>query len=214
MSFILDALKKSEAERQNQAGAGISNTPRARHNNQLPAWAMGLMAALVLAVIGLGWAWWQAQRSPPAVANRPAATTPAAARASGPVRNLAAEARPSEDAAAAAQAGTPQAAPPASATSPGAPGDQPPVPVKVAPAPTATAMLPTTADLTSQGITLPDMNLDIHVFSSNKSERFVFINGGKYREGDRLRDGPRVEEITADGVILRHQGASFLLPRD
>ena len=39
--------------------------------------------------------------------------------------------------------------------------------------------------------------------------------GKEYREGDRLRDGgPRVEEITAEGVILSHQGISFLLPRD
>ncbi len=76
------------------------------------------------------------------------------------------------------------------------------------------AALPTNADLAAQGITLPELNLDIHVFSSNQTERFVFINASKYREGDRLQDGPRVDEIRADGVVLQHQGISFLLPRD
>ena len=76
------------------------------------------------------------------------------------------------------------------------------------------AALPSAAELAVQGIALPDMNLDIHVYSSARAERFVFINSAKYREGDRLRDGPRVDEITADGVILSYQGESFKLPRD
>jgi hypothetical protein len=36
----------------------------------------------------------------------------------------------------------------------------------------------------------------------------------KYSEGDRLKEGPVVEEITPDGAILEHQGQRFLLPRN
>ena len=217
MSFILDALKKSEAERQNQAGASISTTPRAQQRTQLPGWAMALMATLSLAVIALGWAWWQAQPSPGS--EQPTAVDrPVAAPAGGPVQNLATVARRS----------TPAAGKELTSDA----GDQPPrraeaelhttttaleaPPVNPTPSVTvsAGATLPTNADLTAQGIALPDMNLDIHVFSGNPAERFVFINSSKYREGDRLRDGPRVEEITAEGVILNNQGISFLLPRD
>ena len=45
-------------------------------------------------------------------------------------------------------------------------------------------------------------------------DRFVFINLNKQTEGSRLAEGPIVEEITPDGVVLNHNGTSFLLPRD
>ncbi len=209
MSFILDALKKSETERQNRAGAGISITPRARQKTQLPGWAIALMGTLGLAVIGLGWAWWQAQQPAPPAGEAAVLDRIVAAPAGGPVRDLAAEAR--------ALTAKPEAAPPTRAAQTASAEPQPesaPAPRSAAAAAVAPATLPTRADLTAQGITLPEMNLDIHVYSSTKTERFVFINSSKYREGERLRDGPRVQEITADGVILSHQGVSFLLPRD
>ena len=211
MSFILDALKKSEAERQNQAGASISTTPRAAARSQLPAWAVALLGALSVAVVALGLAWWQAQRSPPPQAppsSMGAENGPVAAPAGGPVRNLAAVARRSN-----APGDTPLTGDPA-ATDTRNPSPSPQPSVERQPSVATASSLPTNADLAAQGITLPDMNLDIHVFSGNQAERFVFINSTKYREGDRLRDGPRVEEITAAGVILNHQGISFLLPRD
>jgi general secretion pathway protein B len=215
MSFILDALKKSEAERQNQVGAGISNTPQARQRSTLPGWAVGLIAVLGLAVVGLGWAWWQAQRPATPVIVALPAPQPVAAAAGGPVRDLAAEARPADNLAttpaAAAPARSPSTAPAAAEALPASTTRQP---AGAAAAGSVSAGLPSAADLAVQGIALPDMNLDIHVYSSKRTERFVFINSTKYREGERLRDGPRVEEITADGVILSYQGARFLLPRD
>ena len=36
----------------------------------------------------------------------------------------------------------------------------------------------------------------------------------KHNEGSRLAEGPLVEEITPDGVVLSQNGTSFLLPRD
>ena len=96
MSFILDALKKSEAERQNRAGAAISTTPRASQQTRLPAWAVALMGALSMAVVMLAWAWWRSQptaNGPRRPVAAPTAESPVAAPASGPVRDLAAEAR-------------------------------------------------------------------------------------------------------------------------
>ena len=57
------------------------------------------------------------------------------------------------------------------------------------------------------------LRLDMHVFSAQPSASFVFINMSKYREGDTLKEGPRVEGITVDGVILSHQGQRFVLGR-
>ena len=57
------------------------------------------------------------------------------------------------------------------------------------------------------------LRLDIHVFSERADQRFVFINMNKYREGERLDEGPVVEEITSSGVVLSHQGSRFTLER-
>jgi hypothetical protein len=46
------------------------------------------------------------------------------------------------------------------------------------------------------------------------ADRFVFINMNKHREGARIEAGPVIKEITPDGVILQHQGQTFLLPRE
>jgi general secretion pathway protein B len=60
---------------------------------------------------------------------------------------------------------------------------------------------------------LPELHLDIHVYSEKPAERFVFINMGKYKEGDRLAEGPAVREIRPDGVVLDQGGTRFLMPR-
>ena len=36
----------------------------------------------------------------------------------------------------------------------------------------------------------------------------------KYREKDRLAEGPSLEEITRDGVVLDYRGTRFVLPRE
>jgi hypothetical protein len=70
-------------------------------------------------------------------------------------------------------------------------------------------------DLRAQGVLLlPDLHLDIHVYSSNPEDRFVFVNMSKYKERATLDDGPVVREITPDGVILEYLGTGFLLPRE
>jgi general secretion pathway protein B len=61
--------------------------------------------------------------------------------------------------------------------------------------------------------TLPELHLDVHVYATKSSERFVFINMRKYHEGATLEEGPTIERIRRDGVILDYQGLRFLLPR-
>ena len=90
-------------------------------------------------------------------------------------------------------------------------------PAEAAPAPSvpASRRIKTIDELRLEGrLQLEDLHLDIHVFSDNPGERFVFINMAKHREGSRLEEGPLVSEITPDGVILDYQGMTFLLPRE
>jgi general secretion pathway protein B len=77
-----------------------------------------------------------------------------------------------------------------------------------------TSNAPTIDQLRLNGsLNLPELHLDIHVYSDNPAERFVFINMRKYREGARIEAGPEIREIRPDGVILEYQGQTFLLPR-
>jgi general secretion pathway protein B len=53
------------------------------------------------------------------------------------------------------------------------------------------------------------LRMDVHVFSEQPAERFVLVNMQKYREGERLQEGPQLDEITPDGVILSLGGQRF-----
>ena len=61
MSFILDALKKSEAERQRQVSPGLVESGAARPRARLPRWAIAIGALLavnllvLLVVLARGW---------------------------------------------------------------------------------------------------------------------------------------------------------------
>ena len=64
----------------------------------------------------------------------------------------------------------------------------------------------------SHNFYLPDLHIDIHVYSENAAERFVFVNMKKYDEGNFLDEGPLIKAITEEGVILEQNDISFLLP--
>ena len=94
-----------------------------------------------------------------------------------------------------------------------------PVAAQPAPVPAAQTdnplLLPSIQEVVATGtLQLPPMHIDIHVYSDTPGDRFVFINMDKYREGEQLDEGPVVEEITRDGVVLVHQGTEFFISRD
>jgi len=61
--------------------------------------------------------------------------------------------------------------------------------------------------------TVPELRLDLHVYSANPAERYAFINMRKVREGDTTPEGAHVQQITRDGVVLDYNGSEFLLGR-
>ena len=185
MSFILDALKKSEAERQQQASREFSSLPTAAASAPPRRWIWVLGALLLLntlALIALATRG-RDRDEPAAIADAAAAEAPGFT------------ARPRETGTAAAPSEA-EARSAASAAS------------------LPAAALPTLTELRlNEGVALPDMNLDIHVYGASPADRFVFIDGQKLAEGDRLETGARVEEIGPDGVIMRYRGTRFVLPR-
>lgn len=247
MSFILDALKKSENERQRQIGPSLADIPVRRARADRPWWAMAVGALLVVNLgvllvvlmrdpIPAAPAPAQAEALPSQASTAPAAapapsTTPTAMPApvhtSPAVRSLAEAAGTQEDMGMDVPPYDPSIAS-AAAVPDRPPVVQPITPPTVAPMsaqptfaardraadiPVQDEMLPTHASLVASGTHLPDMRLDIHVYSPNARERFVFVNMRKYVEGQTLSEGPSLERITADGVILNHNGTRFLLPR-
>jgi general secretion pathway protein B len=75
-------------------------------------------------------------------------------------------------------------------------------------------VLPTISELDLTGANaLPDLHLDVHVYATKPAERFVYINMRKYQEGNTLAEGPVLERIRRDGVVLDYRGVRFLLPR-
>ncbi len=60
---------------------------------------------------------------------------------------------------------------------------------------------------------LPPLNVNIHVYSPDESQRILYINNRQVRRGERIQAGVLVEEIAQDGVVLRFRGQRFKLPR-
>ena len=75
-------------------------------------------------------------------------------------------------------------------------------------------VLPSISEISLSGAqALPDLHLDVHVYATKPADRFVYINMRKYHEGAALQEGPTVERIRRDGVLLNYQGVRFILPR-
>ncbi|MGB5104212.1 MAG: general secretion pathway protein GspB [Steroidobacteraceae bacterium] len=265
MSFILDALRKSEHERQRTTGPGLAEVAVAPSKPRTNAWATAAIALLVVNLVAVGILMLRKGRdAPPApavatagpeTATAPAAAAPmAAAPAESPAQVSVTRSlpepppmlRPAEavpvapatrnpleqevsghpppiDPRMAAGASAAPEGPPAVTRSPTGgtvvyqtlpeAGLAPP-PGEAAPArQSAHPALPTVDEVTAGG-GLPELRLELHVYANQPQERFAFINSRKYREGDTLAEGPQVEEITRDGVVLNLRGNRFLLPRE
>ncbi len=243
MSFILDALRKSENARQRNGGPALAEVPFARRREGRPWWVWAIAALLGINLIVLLVVLLRSPEPapttqvapPPApVAQPPVATAPPPAAAPVTAPPVQAAATPAT-VDAAAESATParsladEAASASSAlpTDPDAPALAANVPDRapiVRPlnsgAPAATSQtggeenLPTLNELTGdRAVGMPPMHLDIHVYSANPAERFVFINMRKYTEGATLTEGPVLEKIRTDGVVLNQRGFRFVLPR-
>jgi general secretion pathway protein B len=56
---------------------------------------------------------------------------------------------------------------------------------------------------------IPAMEFSAHVYSTNPMQRSIVINGRFMEEGDRLTADLLLDEITADGAIFNFQGQRF-----
>lgn len=55
------------------------------------------------------------------------------------------------------------------------------------------------------------LRLDVHVYAEAPADRFVLINLQKYHEGEQLQEGPVLDAITPEGVVLSYRGERFVV---
>ena len=213
MSFILDALRKSDNERREQAAPALAAAPQAVAIQKKTIWLPILAVVLTVNAIVFGTIFLTRDEPTPGVETTLPPTEPEVRSLSKEIlvdsatdepANTQAEKMPSPKSSI-----TPAAAAPVSTT--------PVVAPKSAPASSKTIHegLPSLGQLQAAGlVSTPNLRVDMHVYSGDATKRFVFINMMKYREGDRLPEGPVIEEITPEGVIMNQQGNRFRLDRD
>jgi general secretion pathway protein B len=264
MSFILEALKKSENERQRKIGPSLADVQVREPHSEKPWWAFAVAGLLLINLAVLVIVLLRNDAPPTPAANR-ATQAVAPANAVTPVTSPATAAPPGASASVqperviAPNASTPTNRTPPTATTrpdlsvrsladeanidmeghayppehpnlalaasvPSGPSIVRPIdsanagsramgPQVQAPRSEPEEVLPTFRELGGTSANLPDLHLDIHVHSPMPAERFVFVNMRKYIEGQSLSEGPVIERITSEGVVLNHRGLRFLLPR-
>lgn len=217
MSLILEALRKSEAERRRDSapGIGLELPPAPAAMRSAPRWPWPVLAgALMLALLTL---WAGLRRTTPAEASTGTVATPAAIPA---VSALADMPRVVPRAVASAPSAATTAAP--AATTPVALQDASPAPTAPpAPAPAQAPAPPATPHATAApaldevpdiaATALPSVKLSMHMWDADPARRFVILDGQRMAEGDRS-GGLTVVAIDRRGVVIERDGQRARVP--
>lgn len=199
MSFILDALRKSDQQRQRSATPTLTTaqTGAAEPRQAAPLWYLLIAAVLLGAGILIGW---MHQTPPETAALAPAIGKPVEARA---------QPFPPEPFPAVPEAvRKPELQLPS----------KPEIPIP----PTAPAN-PVSGDALRDVVALaelppairqeiPKVSILAHSYSSKPKARFVFINDRMVHEDEYPVPGLKLEQITADGMIFNYKGYRFHRP--
>jgi general secretion pathway protein B len=241
MSFILDALKKSEAERRQGEIPRLQNDPFSPAPRRRPVWPFLLVLALLLNGVVVGW--WLFAREEQHETIAVAAGGPERVVASGQTASaepVATKAEPATSPGVSAAPALPQEpevvtvvieetpVKPVAPTASPAPArtaekktpirrtDLPPAAParsKVAVAAPAAKSFPPVSELPDNVRSgLPRLDLQLHFFTPDPERRLVRLNGLNLREGGNSGEGLSVVEITQDGVKLSFGGNRFFLP--
>jgi len=231
MSYILDALKKADAEREQGRVPGL-HTPMANLEADLPplggrppAWVMGLGAVLVLAALGSAWWWTRPVATTPVTPTAPIPTqapSPSLAAVPTPLSARSVSATPVTPSPARAQAAAPtpqtemrspvvtppQTVSPAPAATPAKPSTR--APIHVDPATTTSTQVPNLAELPEDvRRSLPALTVSGAMYSDQPASRMLLINNRVFHEGDQPVAGLVLEEIRLKSAVFRYRGTRY-----
>lgn len=195
MSYILEALKKSEQERQQGNVPGLQTlTPQLLESTQSSRWpyvVIGVLALSLVFVLG----WMRPWSAPQNLTNVVTTTPRADVKTPMPVERVAAvSVAVNEPAAVKHQTRSTQSAEPV----------EPSLFLQSVP------HLQDMPSLMQQAI--PDLEFAGHVYTRNSEQRSVIINNRSMAEGDIVVAGLKVEQITKQGVVFSYQGQLFHMP--
>ena len=184
MSFILDALRKSELERQRDSAPGLMRSPVATVRRETPAWSWLLIVLLALALAAVAAAWW--------------------------LRNSDAGVAPTTGLPAVPEGSTPLAA---SAAETPAPAEVPAAEAPIGAAATTSAGEPQPmSDLVRAYPALPRYALSFLEYNgADPDSGSAWINGQRYYPGQVIAGGPELVGIRPDGALLAYRGQTYLL---
>jgi general secretion pathway protein B len=237
MSYILDALRKADAERERGTVPGIHAQPifaaapaSATARSGVPIWAWIGAALLVLGLAAVAaWAWLGNGSTPPAVARSappPVAATPPAPMAAPVTAPLPVVPAPTPTPAAttAAVASAPSAAPVArkpavAAVTPKPAAAEPRAAAMPAPSASSKAgdaydenrvytLKELPDDIRSQ---LPAVSVGGSMYSAKKADRILIINGQVLHEGDAVAPGLMLEQIRLKAAVLAFKGYRYAI---
>ena len=182
MSYILEALKKSEKERSLGAVPSLNSDRLSRHDGTRKGWLLGSGIVLVM-VVGLF-----ASRFLWPTASPTSTLNLEQERRQAPNRSEA-------DAPVVAQVEVPHTQP-----------DQQYASLTSSQRPLAVSEL----DLSIQS-RLPELSLNALSYSASPSKRFVMVNQSIFKEGDDLGNGLKLEEIRKASVIFKFENVLFFM---
>jgi general secretion pathway protein B len=238
MSYILDALKRADTERERERGSvpglhsrnlpgGLPREPQ-RHPSQAALYAIGFVLLLGLSAA----AWWvlrpaaQSTSAPPTATGASAPET-AQAAASEPPRHSVASGRvttasspdlpilsPPPAAAPSPAPRTERLARPAAAanaiSAAAAPPTAPPAPATEAAPAEEAAPVRRFAELPPDfRARLPQVNISGSTYSANPAQRTLIANGKMLLEGEDVAPGLRLESIGRSSAVLSFQGTRY-----
>jgi general secretion pathway protein B len=237
MSYILDALRKADAQRERDASRGIHAQPVPAGNANSPAsrmlaWGAAIAGIAAIVVAGLYFTRTTAPEAPAvAAAPAPAPLAPAALQPAEPVTMK----PPQEVAKAIAPPPPPPAAIPRGLPPNSVPGGMsledrarmareaafsrapagPPAVPGASPAPQATPQVAQAAPraeapaATGLPPDAPKVAISGGVYSTNPAQRMLIVNGQVFNEGSEVAAGLTIEKIDARTAILRFRGARY-----
>lgn len=220
MSLILEALRKSEAERRRMQAPNvfIESPPSPAVGRPGSLLFAGVLCIAVVFAIGtwLGTRGTQRTIPVPALARTGAIAHPMrSADALPPVAHLAPSTRVAPLVTAKPPAPATRTPPPQPPQRPQPTLSEPPVASTPAPSPSSaktTRDALSLSDLTiAERQALPPLKLSMHLWNADPAQRFVILDGNRLHEGDRVGDAV-VGSIVPDGVILEWSGRRIKLP--
>lgn len=221
MSYILDALRRADSERERGSVPHLHANPapadRADEDGtvQRPrswSWVLAALGLVLLGALASQWLW-RAGSQPRVVAASPQPSAPMQA-ASLPAMPSDADARIAAPGPGVVRLEPPREVPPFSADAPVAEPNRPAAALAAAPsvAPAVQAVVPLLKDLPeSLRRQLPTLVTGGAMYSDSAANRMLIINGQIYHEGDQLGADLVLERIKLNAAILVFKGQRFVI---